>query len=94
MLDLEHYLRQYFGGGPGDGRVAAGGAHAVFEAGFDVRYSRYAVTYRDARGEVVVPAEFDEDGLFLVQASRCPDTAAVERIGTALAFLGVRHELR
>jgi hypothetical protein len=94
MQTLEHYLRQFFGAARGHGPVAVGDAHAVFEAGFDVRYSRYSVTYRDALGEVVVPAEFDDEGVLLVQASRCRDPRAIERIGDALAFLGVRYEAR
>jgi hypothetical protein len=95
MQTLDDYLQRFFGDRrKGEGRVAVGDAHAVFEAGFDVRYSRYSVTYRDALGEVVVPAEFDDEGVLLVQASRCRDPRAIERIGDALAFLGVRYEAR
>lgn len=92
MQSLEQYLRQFFGDGRrGDRRVAASDAHAVYEAGFDVSYSRYGVTYRDARGAVVVAAEFDDEGELLVHYSRCPDALAAERIDDALDFLGVRH---
>lgn len=92
MQTLEHYLRQFFGDArKGSRRVAVSDAHAVYEAGFDVCYSRYAVTYRDARGTVVVAAEFDDEGELLVHYSRCPDALAAERIDGALDFLGVRH---
>lgn len=92
MQSLEQYLRQFFGDARrGDRRVAASDAHAVYEAGFDVSYSRYAVTYRDARGTVVVAAEFDDEGELLVHYSRCPDALAAERIDGALDFLGVKH---
>lgn len=95
MQTLEHYLRQFFGDRrTGSRRAAVSDAHAVYEAGFDVCYSRYAVTYRDARGEVVLGAEFDDDGLLVVHARRCADGTALERIGAALKFLGVRHTLR
>ena len=94
MQTLDHYLRQFFGAGQGGGPIAVGDAHAVFAEGFDVHYSRYSVTYRDSRGEVVLPAEFDDEGVLLVQTSRCRNPQAVERIGSALAFLGVKHEPR
>ncbi len=90
MQTLERYLRQFFGDSrTGSRRVAASDAHAVYEAGFDVCYSRYAVTYRDSRGEVVLAAELDENGDLVVQASRCADALVVERVEAALAFLGV-----
>ena len=96
MQRLEAYLQELFGGPrPGGQRLAAvGEAHAVHESGYDVSYSRYAVTYRDTRGEVVLGSEFDEDGLLVVHASRCPDATAIERIGVALRYLGVRHTFR
>lgn len=91
MQSLEHYLRQFFGDSrTGSLRFAASDAHAVYEAGFDVCYSRYAVTYRDLRGAVVLAAELDDDGDLVVQTSRCADRLVVERVESALAFLGVR----
>lgn len=94
MQSLEHYLLQLFGDSRQGSRLAAvGDAHAVYEAGFDVCYSRYAVTYRDARGEVVLAAEFDDEGALLVHASRCPDSLVVQRVEAALAFLGVKPTL-
>lgn len=64
----------------------------VHESGYDVSYSRYSVTYRDANGELVLGAEFDDDGVLVVHSARCPDRLGVERIGDALRFLGVNHE--
>ena len=94
MQSLEHYLRQFFGDRrQGNRRVAVSDAHAVYETGFDVCYSRYAITYRDARGEVVLAAEFDDEGVLLVQATRCPDALVAERVEAALAFLGVKATL-
>ena len=91
MQTLQHYLRQFFGDSrTGSRRVAASDAHAVYEAGFDVCYSRYAVTYRDPRGEVVLAAELDDNGDLVMQTSRCADRLVVERVEAALAFLGVR----
>lgn len=94
MQSLEQYLRQFFGDArQGSRRVAVSDAHAVYEAGFDVCYSRYSVTYRDAHGEVVLAAEFDDEGALQVHASRCPDALVVERVEAALTFLGAKPTL-
>ncbi len=45
----------------------------MHESGYDVSYSRYSVTYRDANGELVLGAEFDDDGVLVVHSTRWPD---------------------
>ncbi|HYC38710.1 MAG TPA: hypothetical protein VEC19_19940 [Usitatibacter sp.] len=91
MESLDHYLRKYFAKpGAGDRRVAVGDAHAVFEEGYDVSYSRWSVTYRDRAREWVVPAELDEEGDLHLEAPAWLDARAKERIATGLAFLGVK----
>lgn len=96
MQTLDQYLQELFGGSrPGSSRlVAAGERHAVHESGYDVSYSRYSVTYRDAGGELLVGAEFDEEGVLVVHSAGIADRRAIARIAEALRFLGVKHELR
>ena len=90
---LEDYLREHFGGRNEEGTrlVAIDEAHAVHEAGYEVRFSRYSVTYCDMVWAVTLGAEFDDEGVLVVHSGQCPDREAVERISTALDFLGVKH---
>ena len=93
MKKLDQYLQELFGGARagGDRMVFVSDVHVVHEAGFDVCYSRYAVTYRDSRQELVLAAEFDEEGELAVHSSGHCDTTTAERISAALDFLGVKH---
>ena len=93
MRHLEDYLREHFGGRNEDGTrmVAIDDSHAVHEAGYEVRFSRYSVTYCDMVWAVTLGAEFDDDGVLEVQSAKCSDREAVERISVALDFLGVKH---
>ena len=96
MKKLDDYLRELFGGAhEGASRIVfVSDVHVVHEAGFDVCYSRYSLTYRDARGEIVLAAEFDEEGELAVHSSGHCDAATAERISVALDFLGVKHAHR
>ena len=89
MPILDQYLQQFFGGRHNDGQrlVAIDDAHAVHEAGYEVKYSRYSVTYCDTEGYLSLGAELDEDGVLIVHSLTCGDRATIERINTALAFL-------
>jgi hypothetical protein len=93
MRHLEDDLRKHFGGRNEEGTrlVAIDDAHAIHEAGYEVRFSRYSVTYCDMVWAVTLGAEFDDDGVLEVHSGKCSDREAVERISTALDFLGVRH---
>jgi hypothetical protein len=93
MLTLDQYLQQFFGGRHADGQrlVAINDAHAVHEAGYEVKYSRYSVTYCGTEGNLSLGAEFDEDGVLVVHSLTCRDRATIERINTALAFLKVKY---
>jgi hypothetical protein len=64
--------------------------HAVDTAGHEVSYTRYSVTYRDARGENVIAAEFDEDGRLLVHGRGMLDVGRRERMERLLRFLGAQ----
>ena len=90
MTELEEILRECFGEPRKGGRrmAAVGELHAASESGFDVRYTRYSVTYRDARGEVTIGAELDEEGALVLHEHGEP-RRVVARIGRALRFLGV-----
>ena len=90
MTELEEILRESFGEPRKGGRrmAAVGELHAVSESGFDVRYTRYSVTYRDAGGERVLAAELDEEGALVVHDHGVPRRVAA-RIARALRFLGV-----
>jgi hypothetical protein len=93
MRHLEDHLREHFGGLNEDGTrlVAIDESHAVHEAGYEVRFSRYSVTYCDTVWAVTLGAEFDDEGVLVVHSGQCPDREAVERISRALDFLGVKH---
>lgn len=95
MESLEQALARCFGPAPGGGArfAAASEVHAVHESGFDVHYTRYSVTYRDASGELVLGAEFDDEGTLVVHAHGAGDPARA-RIAAALSFLNVPSEMR
>lgn len=96
MQPLDHYLRECFPEGRTgmQGWAAVNESHAVHVSGYDVSYSRYSVTYRDARGELVLAAELDDNGVLIVYSLHCANRAAVVRIGEALRFLDVPHAHR
>jgi hypothetical protein len=96
MKKLDHYLQELFGGtrASASPMVFVSDVHVVHEAGFDVCYSRYSVTYRDARGEIVLAAEFDEEGELAIHSAGHCDATTAERISAALDFLGVKHAHR
>ena len=95
MQDLDSALRKHFGDARRGNRLAAlGEAHALHEAGYEVFYSRYSVTYRDRVGSFDLAAEFDEDGVLHVRPVPSLDEDRRARILDALRFLGVAAKLR
>ena len=89
MSDLDSILRQHFGAARGGDRIVAlAKAHALHESGYEVFYSRYSVSYRDATRAVDLPAEFDDEGDLVVHAAAL-EAPVRERLARALAFLGV-----
>ena len=74
---------------PEDARITAlSETHAVHEAGYEVSYTGYSVTYRDSSGEKVVAAEVDEEGRLLVHSRGSLDAKTQGRVERLLKFLG------
>lgn len=95
MQDLDATIRRCFGAPDPSGSrfAAASDTHAVNEAGFDVSYSRYGVTYRDAAGTRDLAAEIDDEGVLRIRGRASLVPLAATRIEAALRHLGVRFTL-
>lgn len=94
MQDLESVLSRHFGRArDGDRMAALGPAHVLHESGYEVVYSRYSVSYRDAREAMDLSAEFDEDGVLVVRAGAAAAQVR-DRVSRALRFLGVATRWR
>ena len=90
MPDLEDTLYRHFGtpDARGNRMVALGASHVLHEAGFEVSYSRYSVTYHDAVDTVDMAAEIDEDGVLHIRSDGV-DERTLRRVHRALAFMQV-----
>lgn len=92
MPDLESTIRRAFPAPqPGGTRFAAASdMHAVNEAGFDVAFSRYSVSYRDREGSRDLAAEIDDEGVLRIRGKDTLVPQAAARVESALRYLGVR----
>jgi hypothetical protein len=69
------------------GPQALSETHAVDPAGYEVMYSRYSVTYRDGAREVVLAAEFDDEGRLVVHRAEHREPELTARLDRLLRFL-------
>jgi len=91
---LEHYLRHFWGGANPNGvrYEKVGLAHLVDESGYEVRFDRKGVTYRDASCVARFDAEFLNGGELIVYTSETASMDVVQRVKSALNRLGVKYE--